>query len=167
MIQGWTGHRPPKLGGYKPCALHEKIKIAIEEDIKTKNPDKVVTGMALGVDQWVAEVCIKLGVPFVAALPYENHGSNWPYQSRQYHDYLLTKATKVIIVDQCFGKTYDYRTPGASFAVKLNRRDQFMCDWSDIYTGVWDTTPSGTANCLHYWNSLNKGSATIINPRTL
>lgn len=54
MILAVTGHRPNKLGGYSKQAYRKLVKIA-EVNLKKLNPDKVISGMALGWDQALAQ----------------------------------------------------------------------------------------------------------------
>lgn len=72
MIVSFTGHRPDKLGGYKlPNPTYLKVCRDINWLLKELNPEKIISGMALGVDQWAAHIAYKLGTPFVAAIPFE------------------------------------------------------------------------------------------------
>jgi len=79
MILSGTGHRPDKLGGYSDSAFDNLVKIA-EDYLKESKPDKVISGMALGWDQALAEACVNLNIPFIAAVPFKGQESKW-YQS--------------------------------------------------------------------------------------
>ena len=97
MIAAFTGHRPNKLGGFKiPNPIYNFINDEITRTLTDLKPKKVITGMALGVDQWAAEVCIKLGVPFVAAVPFRGQELYWPEESRKrYFERWITNLLQV------------------------------------------------------------------------
>lgn len=89
MIVAFTGHRPEKIGGYKlpnPTYLH--VYKEIESTLKKLNPDKVISGMALGVDQIAAYIAYKLKIPFIAAVPFEGQEKAWPFKSQHIYKIL-------------------------------------------------------------------------------
>ncbi len=94
MILAFTGHRPDKLGGYGPSALQNKIRDLISLVISNSKATTIISGMALGVDQWAAEEAVKLGVSFIAAVPCEGQDSKWPQASQSHYRDLLAKAQK-------------------------------------------------------------------------
>lgn len=154
MIVAFTGHRPDKLGGYKlpnPTYLH--VYKEIESNLKKLNPEKVISGMALGVDQWAAYIAYKLKIPFIAAVPFEGQEKAWPIKSQVTYNTLLSKASeKVIVCD------------GGYSSSKMQIRNEWMVDHCDILIAVWDGTPGGTANCVKYAQSVNK-EIIFIDPR--
>jgi len=154
MIVAFTGHRPDKLGGYKlpnPTYLH--VYKEIESNLKKLNPEKVISGMALGVDQWAAYIAYKLKIPFIAAVPFEGQEKAWPTKSQVTYNTLLSKASeKVIVCD------------GGYSSSKMQKRNEWMVDHCDILIAVWDGTPGGTANCVKYAQSVNK-EIIFIDPR--
>lgn len=84
MIVAFTGYRPDKLGGYKlpnPTYLH--VFQQIEKSLKELQPQKVISGMALGVDQWAANIAHRLGIPFIAAVPFLGQEKAWPVPSQK------------------------------------------------------------------------------------
>lgn len=154
MIIGFTGHRPDKLGGYKvPNPIYIKVCNEIERLLKELQPEKIISGMALGVDQWAAYIAFKLKIPFVAAVPFEGQEIKWPAKSQELYHKLLNKASEVVVVS---GGTYS--------ASKLQVRNRWMVDYSDKMIAVWDGTPGGTANCINYAESVKK-EIIFIDPR--
>jgi uncharacterized phage-like protein YoqJ len=74
-----TGHRPDKLWGYDMLQpKYTKLRAAIRARMEELNGQIGITGMALGVDQLFAEVCIEMGIPFIAAIPFLGQASRWP-----------------------------------------------------------------------------------------
>jgi len=155
-----TGHRPKTLGGYSPDnPMIHHIKRALSAHLLSLQPSLVYTGMALGVDQWMAEVCVEMGIPYVAAVPFSNQASRWPRESWMRWNYLLHLAQSVEIL-------FDSPTSDREAATLLNRRNEWMVDRTDIVLAVWNGSAGGTANCRRY--ALKKGVRVIdINPAGL
>lgn len=127
MILSVTGHRPDKLGGYRiPNPVYNEVIQRLDIALMTLRPDKVITGMALGVDQWVAELCVKNDLPFIAAIPFQNFSTPWPDFSRAHYEYLLSKAERVHLCST--NTTY---SPDLLFV-----RNQWMVDNSDELLAV-------------------------------
>lgn len=153
MIVAFTGHRPDKIGGYTlPNATYIHICQQLEKTLKELQPEKAISGMALGVDQYAASVCIKLGIPFIAAIPFSGQEKAWPEKSQRAYQALLSKAAEKIIV-----------CDGGYAASKMQLRNEWMCDNCDTLIAVWDGTAGGTANCVKYAQSINR-DIIFINP---
>lgn len=153
MIVAFTGHRPNKLGGYKlPNPTYVYVCQQIDKTLQELKPEKVISGMALGVDQWAAHIAYKLGIPFIAAIPFEGQEKAWPKQSQVTFHLLLKLASEKVIV-----------SPGGYSAPKMQVRNEWMVDRCDKLIAVWDGTAGGTGNCVNY--AVNKDREIIrINP---
>ena len=142
MRVAFTGHRPDKLGGYDPG---NTVRVAVKKalaDVLTslKDPDLVcLSGMALGFDQDAAAVCISLGVPFIAVVPFVGQDATWPFSSRKVYRDLLDHAQSEVVV-----------CPGGYAPFKMQKRNEYLVDNSDLLIACWDGSPGGTANCVHY-----------------
>jgi uncharacterized phage-like protein YoqJ len=147
MIVSFSGHRPNKLGGWiLPNPTYNHICKEIQRILLELNPTKVISGMALGIDQWAAFICVKNGIPFTAAIPFEGQESAWPLKSRATYKALLNKAADKVIV-----------SPGSYSAQKMQIRNEYMVNNSDILIAVYNGDKvGGTANCVRYAESLNK-----------
>jgi uncharacterized phage-like protein YoqJ len=154
MIVAFTGHRPDKLGGYKlPNDTYIKVCRAIDKALKELKPEKVITGMALGVDQWAAMIAYKLGIPYLAAIPFENQESNWPEKSQRTYRLLRKLASEEVIVSQ-----------GSYSIDKMQTRNVWMVDNCNKLIAVWDGSKGGTSNCVKYAESIGR-DIYYINPR--
>lgn len=82
---------------------------------KSEKIENVFTGMALFIDQIVAEVCVELQIPFIASIPYLGQESRWSASVQ--HDYwnLVKKASRVV-----------YVFPGGHAEWKLLQRNEWM-----------------------------------------
>lgn len=146
MIVAFTGHRPDKLGGYKlPNDTYIKVCRDIDWLLKELNPEKVISGMALGVDQWAANIAYKLGIPFVAAIPFEGQELAWPEASQKTYRLLRKLASEEVIV-----------SPGGYLADKMQVRNIWMVDNCDSLIAVWDGSKGGTGNCVEYAKSVDR-----------
>lgn len=155
MIAAFTGNRPDKLGGYNlPNPTYVHVCRQIGRTLQEVSPEKVISGMALGVDQWAAYIAHKLGIPFIAAIPFINQECKWPEKSQKTYNQLLKLATEKVIV-----------SPGEYSAAKMQIRNQWMVDHCDILIAVWDQSPGGTGNCINYAKSIGK-EIIFIDPRT-
>jgi uncharacterized phage-like protein YoqJ len=158
MIVATSGHRPDKLPnketGYKlPNPTYIYVCQQIEKQLLKLKPEKCISGMALGVDQYFASVCIKLGIPFIAAVPFEGQEKMWPQSSQSIYNKLLSKAAERVVV-----------CPGGYSAHKMQLRNEWMVDQCDLLLAVWDGSQGGTGNCVKYAQSVKK-EIVFINPR--
>jgi len=144
---GVTGHRPNGLpGGYDEThPFYTWLRNEIRNKISQLKPSEIITGMALGVDQIVAEIAIELNIPFVAAVPFEGQESKWPQSSKEKYDQLLRKAEEVVIVSE-----------DGYAAWKMQKRNEWIVDNSDAILGIWSGLKGGTGNCLEYAEKKNK-----------
>lgn len=145
MIVAFTGHRPNKIGGYSDNPIQQKIRRAIKDTLIKLQPEKAISGMALGVDQWAAEICVELKIPFIAAVPFLGQEKIWPAASQQKFRELLKKADTVQIV-----------CDGEYAAWKLQKRNEWMVDHCGTLIAIWDGTRGGTGNCVEYAKSIGR-----------
>jgi uncharacterized phage-like protein YoqJ len=155
MIIAFTSHRPLKLGGYiLPNPTYLYVCREIEKALREFKPEKIITGMALGGDQYAAMIAHKLGIPFMAAIPFERQESKWPETSQKTYRLLRKLASEEVIV-----------SAGGYSADKMQARNKFMVDHCDKLIAVYNSDPNGgTANCVKYAKSINK-DIFIIDPR--
>jgi len=154
MIVAFTGHRPDKLGGYKlPNPTYIKVCQQIESTLLEVKPEKVISGMALGVDQWAAFIAYKLKIPFVAAIPFINQECKWPKESQTIYQKLLRLAAEQIIVSE-----------GAYSPAKMQVRNCWMVNQCNKLIAIWDGSEGGTGNCVSYAKSVKK-EIIFIDPR--
>lgn len=155
MHIGITGHRPDKLGGYNiPNPTYLKVHDWLRAQLIQLEPRMVYTGMALGVDQWAAEICIELQIPFTPVIPFEGQEKVWPEASqRHYWDIMAHAATPIPVVT-----SEKYRR--SAFQI----RNVWVVNNCDLLLAVWDGTEGGTKNCVDY--AEKQGRAIIrLNPK--
>jgi len=153
-ILGITGHRPNKLYGYDESHPGNSYIInEIHSKLKEINPTKVIIGMALGTDQWTARWCIKLEIPFVAALPMKNMDAKWPEKAQKMYHAIIKKAAEIWVVPN----------QEATLNEKMQLRNEYIVDNSDKMLAVFGGQTGGTYNCLVYAKKHNK-KIDLINP---
>lgn len=136
-----TGHRPDKLGGYTADAdvqLRAFARQVLPPLLAATSNTHVISGMALGWDQAVAQACVDLNVPFIAAVPFPEQDSRWPDASRLHWAALCAQASEVVTVCTHYS--------GAN----LQRRNEWMVDHGTAVGALWNGTSGGTANCVRY-----------------
>ena len=94
MIYSGTGHRLEVIGyENKPRLIQYATSI-----LPGYNPDKVISGMAIGWDQAFAWAAVNNNIPFIAAVPFKGQESIWPQEAKDEYYLLLEKAAEVVIV---------------------------------------------------------------------
>lgn len=136
-ILGVTGHREiiDNLLEAKTLKFLELAKPEIE---------KVITGMAQGYDQLIAKCCLKLDIPYIAALPFDPSLQSlmWPAYDKIIYDELLNKASEVVLVNE-----------GPFAKWKYHARDVYIVDHSDKMLVYYESEThkyGGTHNTIKY-----------------
>ena len=138
MILAGTGHRPNKLiGGYSEEA-HQFLVYFIETLLITLPITSVLSGMALGFDQALAQAAINRGIPLTAVVPFKGMWTRWPPPSVSRFNSIMDKADKVVVISE------------TNTVAAFQLRNQYMVDHCDTLVALWDGTPGGTANCVRY-----------------
>lgn len=164
MILSVTGHRPDKLGGYAWSTLSRAVARRLAAELDRLRPERAITGMALGVDQWFAWLCVQRGIPFIAAVPFEGQDERWPKpEARDRYQHLLSLAAEVQIVTRL---TPEDRKSKPRVSKAMHARNEWMIDSSDHLLAVWDGSYGGTGNCVQYAYRVGR-PMTVINPGSL
>lgn len=159
----FTGHRPQHFAfGYResdPCcvALKARLRREIEALINGSGVNHFISGMALGVDTYAAEILVDLKktyphITWEAAIPCENQAGKWRASDRERYRNLVRQADKTTVVSR------DY-TPDC-----MHRRNRYMVDASDVVIAVWDGSLSGTGKTVAYARATGK-TLVIISPQ--
>jgi uncharacterized phage-like protein YoqJ len=136
MIICGTGHRPNKLGGYH---IYERLVDLAKAALVHYQTEHVISGMALGWDQALAQAATELGIPWTAAIPFAGQESRWPVESQQYYHSLLEQAASTITLDQ-----------GPFTAQLMQDRNEWMVNEATHVLALWNGTHGGTYNCIRY-----------------
>jgi uncharacterized phage-like protein YoqJ len=141
MIIGTTGHRPLKVGGFiTPNPTYNYICQEATKILLEHKPEKCISGMAVGWDQYFVEICIALKIPFIAAVPFKGQESHWPKQSQTKYHKLLEQAERIVYVN-----------PEGYAAWKMQTRNEWIVDNCDLLLAIYNNDPfGGTYNCVKY-----------------
>lgn len=155
----FTGHRPQNL----PFRFHEaderckKLKEALKTEIIRMITENSVTdfisGMAVGVDVYAAEIVLELKnqypqVWLECAIPCEEQAIKWKEADRERYYHIIEQSDKETLLQKRY--TSDC----------MQKRNEYMVDKSDYVIAVWDGKPSGTGNTVRYAKS--KGKEVIV-----
>lgn len=136
MRLGVTGHRTFTVPFHVPDTIMQLVRSA----------EVVYTGMALGFDKYIAEVCYENGIPFVACVPFEGQEAMWHEVDKWRYRILLDAAQKVVYV--CVGGYANW---------KYLKRNEYIVDNTDMMLAYWDGKPvGGTYHCVSYAKTHNK-----------
>lgn len=133
----FTGHRPEKL------TRHEKsIKKDLEKEIRQAVADGLnvfITGMARGVDIWVAQIVLMLrdegyDVKLMCACPYGSFERGWSQEWQKAYREILAAADFVKYVCEGYSR--------ACFQI----RNEWMVNHSTRVIAVFNGEKSGTKN---------------------
>lgn len=146
MIICGTGHRPDKLGGYGDEVASRLVSVAeVWLGGDKENWDGVISGGALGWDQALAWAALSLKIPLTMAMPFPGFWSRWPKKSQNELELLASAADRVVYVcDEGYAPW------------KMQVRNEWMVDNSDMVLALWNGTDGGTANCVRYAQKKNK-----------
>jgi hypothetical protein len=144
LVVAGTGHRPEKLGGYGASAAGRRQGLATAV-LRRYQPSTVIAGMALGWDWALAEATLALGLPLIAAVPFEGQERLWPAPVQKRYREMLRAAAQVQIV-----------SPGGYSARAMQVRNEWMVDRAQLLLTLWNGSAGGTRNCIEYANQVGK-----------
>ena len=153
MYIAFTGHRPDKLGGYNDNTnFRNNILLKISKIFLNIEDPTIISGMALGVDTWVAEFAIINNIPLFAYIPFKGQEKHWTTDSQTKYNFILSKCSKVKYI--C-SEGYD--------RIKMQIRNEAMVNDCNLLIAIWNGSSGGTSNCIKYAKKINK-QMIIINP---
>ena len=147
----FTGHRPQHL----PFGMNEnddrcvKLKEALKEQIinliEAEDVTHFITGMALGVDLYAAEIVLDLKARY----------PNITMAQRERYYGIAAQCDKETMLQSHY-------SPDC-----MDKRNRYMVDHANFIIAVWDGRPSGTGKTVTYARGRNGKSIIVIDPVTL
>ncbi len=161
----FTGHRPQSLpfgfneNDARCAALKKALREQIIHLIEKENVTHFISGMAIGIDMYAAEIVLGLkasypGITLESAIPCENQAEKWTEEQRDRYFDIAAKCDKETLIQHHY--TADC----------MHKRNHYMVDQADFIIAVWDGRPSGTGKTVQYAQRQGK-PVTIINPKTM
>jgi uncharacterized phage-like protein YoqJ len=117
----------------------EDVEKQIENRLIELQATEVISGMALGFDQLLAGVAIKLGIPVIAAVPIAEQAKLWNREQVEEYMKLLSLCHRVEIV-----------TEGSYATWKMHKRNEWMVNNSDLLLAYNNKTDGGAVACVSY-----------------
>jgi uncharacterized phage-like protein YoqJ len=143
----FTGHRD--IHNIKD-GINQLIDVALDQGIT-----EFFNGMAIGIDQLIAQVLIERELNWTAVIPCQNQDRLWNLQQKVKYKKLLKSASEQIVL-------YPEYTPGV-----MQARNQWMVKHSDICLAVYDgRLTGGTALSVNMAIAHNL-PIIKLNPKTL
>ena len=161
----FTGHRPQNL----PFGFNEEdercidLKKTLREQIinliENEGVTHFISGMAIGVDMYAAEIVLGLkasypGITLESAIPCESQAAKWSEALRDRYFDIASKCDKETLIQTHY-------PPDC-----MDKRNRYMVDQADVLIAVWDGSPSGTGKTVRYAHQQGK-SVTVIDPVSL
>lgn len=146
----FTGHRPTKFSfkydETSPACkdIKNQLKAEILNMINNRQVSHFITGMALGVDTWAAEIILNLkklypGITITAAVPCPEQSHRWGAENKERYKNILQLCDSVEILSEKW-------TPYCMMV-----RNRYMVDNSDFVIAVWNGSVSGgTGKTVEY-----------------
>ena len=154
-VCAFTGHRPQNLPfGFNEndarCdRLKELLRFSIEKLITEKGVTTFISGMAIGVDTYAAEIVLEMkkkypNITLECAIPCETQANKWTVKYRDRYFSIIEKSDKETLLQTHY--TADC----------MHKRNRYMVDKSDYVIAVWNGSPSGTGKTVLYAKENNK-----------
>ena len=160
----FTGHRPQSLpfgfneSDERCVALKQKLRNEIITLIEENGVTHFISGMAIGVDMYAAEIVLglkaKYNITLECAIPCETQAEKWSEPLRNRYFEIASKCDKETLLQQRY-------TPDC-----MHKRNRYMVDQADFIIAVWDGRVSGTSKTVRYAQHQGK-PIRVINPKTL
>lgn len=183
MNISFTGHRPNKLGGYnwntsKNKTIMKELKHQIIHLINSTDEKQFhfYFGGALGIDQMAFSICYDIKyyelhlnqfkIVLEYAIPFLNQDVKWNINDRNRWRQQMDDSDIVTKVDTLEKYKIKGYKENIYYPAKMQKRNQYMVDNSDIVIAVWDGSKGGTYNCVKYAQKLGK-RIIQINPNSI
>lgn len=128
MIYAITGHRPDRIFDWP------SVDKRMETTMLDLRMDRIVQGMAPGVDLSSASVAYTLSIPYTAVVPWAGHRESIPSEWLEAYDSVMKHADDVIVLNE----SKDF--PGNKV---YHVRNRWMVDHTDGVMSVWDGKRKG------------------------
>lgn len=137
----FTGHRPQNL----PFGFNEEdercidLKKTLREQIinliENEGVTHFISGMAIGVDMYAAEIVLGLkasypGITLESAIPCESQAAKWSEALRDRYFDIASKCDKETLIQTHY-------SPDC-----MDKRNRYMVDHADVLIAVWDGSPA-------------------------
>lgn len=159
-LVGVFGLRPRELGGFERTAHHDRVAELLSGHLAAMaqiEPDlTVLSGCRLGVEMIGAEAAARLGLRWVAVLPYPDPQAVWPARLQQDFERLLDQADSALVLERRSPR--DRAAAGAALA----RRDGWFAKTLDEAIVVHDGRDRATAALIGRFDRALSAGLTVL-----
>jgi len=125
-------------------------------------PAPGVSGVALGADTDACGVWLRMGLPYLALVPFPGQESRWPKPSRDAYAQVLAHAAGVYMCNA------ERPATDQQAGDLLKARDEVLCCVSDELISVFDGSKGGTSHTVRKWDGFGeRGRLHRIDPREI
>lgn len=162
----FSGHRPHKFTfgcdeESEDCILLKLKLLAQIQEMRKKGVTTFLTGMAMGVDIWAAEMILELkaelpqeGIRLIAVVPNEGQANRWSVEYRERYFNILSEVDDDVLISTHYTKDCIFE------------RNRYMVDNSAHLIAVYNGEQGGTQYTVDY--AIRKGlDIVIINPNDM
>lgn len=162
----FSGYKPHKFAfGYdeesEGCILLKLKMLAQIQEMRKKGVTTFLTGMAMGVDIWAAELILELkaempqeNIRLIAVVPHVGQANRWSMEYRERYFNILAEVDDVVLISSHYTKSCVFE------------RNRYMVDNSAHLIAVHSGEPEGTQYTVDY--AIRKGlDIVIINPNDM
>ena len=146
----FTGHRPQHLGGFDDrnelnVWVKQSLMRCITRLVETHETNEWISGGALGVDQWAAEIVLWLkyqkgyDMSLIIMKPFRSQHIKWNPHAQERFMKICDAADEII---EC--------QPDPYAPWKMDYRNKQMVLKSGLVLAVWNGNQGGTGNCVKY-----------------
>ena len=176
----FTGHRPNKLFGYDILTegnqqICQQTYDIVEDIIKKDLNQEYVFyhGGALGYDFFSFFVIMNLKANYpkvkikqIMTIPFKKQYIKWKKEDIGNYFYCLKHSDEIIYVDRLEEYSVKNVIQGIYHPAKMQKRNEYMVDHSDIVIACYDGSNGGTKNCITYAEKLGK-NIIKLNPNNI
>ena len=139
--------------------LKKTLRNQIINLIENEGVSHFISGMAVGVDMYAAEIVLGLKAAYPeitleCAIPCESQAEKWPENLRDRYFGIASRCDRETLIQT-------HSTPGC-----MEKRNRYMADHADVLIAVWDGRHGRPGKTVEYIHQQGK-PAIIIDPETL
>lgn len=136
-----TGHRWQRLDIPRTPETERRLEALATAFLEQLQPDRVISGLALGWDTAVAMAAVRLAIPLVACMPGKRgqQESRWDFGDQGTHEWLVRQSAE-----------HSWICGDLPFPKACLSRDEYMVTQTGagLVAALWSGEPSGTGTTV-------------------
>lgn len=107
-VLGIIGNRPHKLQSVSEFVIRRRLSLLVE-GFRDQGGKKLISGGALGVDQWAIQAAIDAGIDFDIYQPFPGQSNGWKNYERMNYNGLAKQADSVVTFGSEFSNKHYFK----------------------------------------------------------